>query len=218
MENKAEDVEIKTEKAEEKLERAGAEPGDAEKILDTEKVSGTEEKKEACEESKVENAEKTLAHVGDVAAEKTGEGSASVGEALAPEGEGSASVGETLAHAGEAATEKASAKDVGKKRDGKNKINSEKVVGSMELAAAFILVVLSGWLFFNTRGTRLLYVSVATGWVSRYYWVFLAAAVIFLAVGVFTLGFRCRAEGNVLQKEKGNLPGKDKEAEEKING
>lgn len=125
----------------------------------------------------------------------------------------SESTGEAPVHAGEAAVEKASAKDAGKKRDRKNRINRKKIAGGMELAAAFILTVVSGWLFFNTRGTRLLYVSVTTGRVSRYYWIFLAAAVILLAAGVFTLRLGRREGCNVLQEEKGNLPEKDKKVE-----
>lgn len=218
MENKAEDTEIKTENVEEKLERAGAEPGDTEKLLDAEKVSGVEEKKEACAEKKSESTEEVPTLVGEASA-PAGEVPASVGEASAPAGEvlahtreaATEKAGEVLAHAGETVTEKASAKDVEKKQDGKNKINSKKIAGGVELAAAFILAVLSGWLFFNTRGTRLLYISVTTGRVSRYYWVFLAAAVIFLAIGVFTLRPR-RREGKedvkeILLERDGNASG-----------
>lgn len=61
----------------------------------------------------------------------------------------------------------------------------KKTAGYVEVAAAFLLVLLSMWLFWNTRGTRLLYVSVMVGRVSRYYWIFLFAAVI---IGVIGLG------------------------------
>lgn len=165
MESQLENAEKKIKNADKKLESAGVEPGDMEKTLYTYKTSESEEKKAACAEKKAES-----------------------------RGEVTISVGEVSAHAGEVATEKIYAKDVGKKRDGKNKISRKKIAGGVELAAAFILAVMSGWLFSNTRGTRLLYVSVTTGRVSRYYWIFLAAALIFLAIGVFTLRFRPREE------------------------
>ena len=109
---------------------------------------------------------------------------------------------------GTSAKEKAAAENAlpqkeGKKRDGKKKISRTKIAGGLELAAAFILTLLSGGLFLNTRGTRLLYASVATGHVSRYYYFFILAAVIFLMMGVFTLKF-CRREGkeNLMEKDE----------------
>lgn len=165
MESQLENAEKKIKNADKKLESAGVEPGDMEKTLHTDKTSESEEKKAACAEKKSESTEEVPT-----------------------------SVGEVSAPAEEAAAEKASTKNAGNKEAGKNKISSKKIAGRMELAAAFILAVLSGWLFFNTRGTRLLYVSVTTGRVSRYYWIFLAAALIFLVIGVFTLRFRPREE------------------------
>lgn len=50
-----------------------------------------------------------------------------------------------------------------------------------------ILLLISAGLFLNTRGTRLLYVSVATGRISRYYWILLVAAVILGVMGLVTL-------------------------------
>lgn len=75
-------------------------------------------------------------------------------------------------------------------KDKKGKVSWRKIAACMELAVALMLITLSGWLFWNTRGTRLLYVSVATGRVSRYYWLFLAIAAIFLLLGVITLKHR----------------------------
>lgn len=106
------------------------------------------------------------------------------------------------------AAETAPSQNEGKKRDDRENISRTRIAGWMELAAAFILTVLSVGLFFNTRGTRLLYVSVATGRVSRYYYFFLLAALIFLMMGVFTLKF-CR------RKEKENLLERDEEAGKK---
>ncbi len=75
--------------------------------------------------------------------------------------------------------------DNGKRKKGK--LSRKKIAGYMQLAAAFILIVISVRLFLNTRGTRLLYVSVATGRVSRFYWIFSAAALILILTGAVTL-------------------------------
>lgn len=75
----------------------------------------------------------------------------------------------------------------------------KKIAGWVELAVSCILAALSVWLFLNTRGTRLLYVSVATGCISRYYWGFLAAAAVFVMFGAVTLK-------RVHRKERKNLP------------
>lgn len=156
-------------------------------------------------EKKIENAEEKpeSAGVEPGDTEKTSEGEEKKEACTEKDSE---STEEVPVHAGEAATEKISAKAAGKKRDRKNKISRKKIAGGVELAAAFILAVLSVWLFFNTRGTRLLYISVTLGRISRYYWVFLAAALIFLAIGLFTLRSRRR-------EEKKKLLERDKEVE-----
>ena len=103
-------------------------------------------------------------------------------------------------------TEEAAAdKKEGKSKDAKRHGSRRKIAGFAELAVAFLLIVLSAWLFINTRGTRLLYVSVTTGRVSRYYWVFAATAAIVAALGLATLR-RCRMEDGKM------LPKKDKKA------
>ena len=68
-----------------------------------------------------------------------------------------------------------------------DKTSRKKTAGYVEVAAAFLLILLSIWLFWNTRGTRLLYVSVMVGRVSRYYWIFLFAAVVIGVIGLVSL-------------------------------
>lgn len=110
-------------------------------------------------------------------------------------------VEEGTASTGEAAAEKTDNGSQDDKKQGRRK----KIMGIAELTAAFFLTALSAWLFINTRGTRLLYVSVATGRVSRYYWIFFAIAAIFAVLGLITLkGFR--------REDRRDLPGSDKEA------
>ena len=57
----------------------------------------------------------------------------------------------------------------------------------MELAAAFALAAVSVRLFLNTKGTQLLHVSVTVGRISRYYWIFLLAAMAAAVAGLVTL-------------------------------
>jgi len=68
-----------------------------------------------------------------------------------------------------------------------SKFSKKKIAGYIQLASALILIILSVRLFWNTRGTRLLYVSVAIGRISRYYWIFLAVGFILLLTGMITL-------------------------------
>ena len=80
-------------------------------------------------------------------------------------------------------------------KDKKGKVSWRNIAGCMELAGALMLITLSAWLFWNTKGTRLLHVSVAAGRVSRYYGISLAIAAIFLLLGIITLK-RQHKEGN----------------------
>lgn len=101
---------------------------------------------------------------------------------------------------GEAAADKTD----NKSKDEKKQAHRKKMTGIAELAIAFLLIALSAWLFINTRGTRLLYVSVATGRISRYYWVFFVIAAMFTILGLVTLKSSRR-------KGRENLPEKDKQ-------
>lgn len=101
---------------------------------------------------------------------------------------------------GEAAADKTD----NKSRDEKKQAHRKKMTGIAELAIAFFLIALSAWLFINTRGTRLLYVSVATGRISRYYWVFFVIAAMFTILGLVMLKSSRR-------KGRENLPEKDKQ-------
>lgn len=101
---------------------------------------------------------------------------------------------------GEAAADKTD----NKSKDEKKQAHRKKMTGIAELAIAFLLIALSAWLFINTRGTRLLYVSVATGRISRYYWVFFEIAAMFTILGLVTLKSSRR-------KGRENLPEKDKQ-------
>lgn len=98
------------------------------------------------------------------------------------------------------AADKTENKSKGEKKPGSRK----KVTGIVELAVAFLLIALSAWLFINTRGTKLLYVSVATGRISRYYWVFFVIAAMFTILGLVTLKSSRRKDGE-------NLPENDKQ-------
>lgn len=82
----------------------------------------------------------------------------------------------------------------------KNRTSRKKIAGYVELASAIILIILSVGLFLNTRGTRLLYVSVTAGRVSRYYWIFFLAAVVLGVIGLVTLRSLCR--GNCAEKQQ----------------
>ena len=62
-----------------------------------------------------------------------------------------------------------------------------KVIGCLEEMAAIGLAVLGGCMFYNTRGTRLLHVDVAFGRICRFYWIALAGALVFFAVGLYTI-------------------------------
>ncbi|MCM1025423.1 MAG: hypothetical protein NC432_03250 [Roseburia sp.] len=86
----------------------------------------------------------------------------------------------------EEATEEQAENPESKGTKGKRKVGRI-IAGALELAAALALTVLAGWLFRNTTGVRLLYVSVALGRVSRYYWIAMVAAVVFLAAGIVTI-------------------------------
>lgn len=94
--------------------------------------------------------------------------------------------------------------DKGKAKKGR--LSRKKVAGFMQLAAAFILLILSVRLFLNTRGTRLLYVSVTVGRVSRFYWIFLAAAFILLLTGALTLRRSPKKLPEPQGETKENLP------------
>lgn len=63
----------------------------------------------------------------------------------------------------------------------------KKFLGVLELLAAVALLALAGWMFYNTRGTRLLYVDVDFGRMCKYYWAPAAGALVFFAVGLYTL-------------------------------
>ena len=201
-------MEKNIEDAEEKVESVGVEPEDMEQILEGagERAVSTEGKAESIKETAAPSEGKTedIEEKGMSAEEKTED--TEERETSAEEKTEDTEERETSAEK-KAAVENALPQNEGEKQDGKKKISRAKITGYMELAAAFILALLSGGLFFNTRGTRLLYVSVATGRVSRYYCFFLLAALISLMMGVFTLKF-CRRE------EKENLLGRDEKVGE----
>ena len=167
---KAESTEIKAESVNEKAESTE---------IKTESVNEKAERTESKIESADERAEDTGGQIesGDKEAESTGEKPGNAEE-------GSECVKNTVAEGGTEA----------KSADIKSRRKRKKIAGFMELAIAFLLTALSAWLFLNTRGTRLLYVSVATGRVSRYYWIFLLAAVVIGVIGLVTLKSSRRAK------------------------
>lgn len=63
----------------------------------------------------------------------------------------------------------------------------KKLWGCVEIMIAIAMVVLAGWMFYNTRGARLLYVDVDFGRICKYYWAPAAGALVFFAVGLYTL-------------------------------
>ncbi len=69
----------------------------------------------------------------------------------------------------------------------KGKNTKRKVLGCLEALAAMGLAAFGGWMFWQTRGTRLLYVDVAFGRICRYYWIALMGALVFFAVSLYTL-------------------------------
>lgn len=69
----------------------------------------------------------------------------------------------------------------------KNEGKKRRLWGILELTAAALIFVFSVYLFLNTRGTNLLFVSVTFGRICRYYWIGLLAAMILGLVGGFTL-------------------------------
>lgn len=158
-----------------------------------EKLENIEEKLESTEE-KAESAEERPESAGEKP-ESTEKKPESAEERLESKEEKPESTGE-------AETEKAVADGEKDGKDEKKSINKKRIAGYVELTAAFILAALSVWMFINTRGTRLLYVSVTTGRISRYYWIFLAIAVIFAALGLITLKGQ-RREGRKNQSKKG---------------
>ncbi len=72
--------------------------------------------------------------------------------------------------------------DAPKGRGGKGRI-----WGYLAILAAVGLAVLGGWMFYNTQGTRLLYVDVTFGRICKYYWIAFIAMLVFFAVGLYTL-------------------------------
>lgn len=69
------------------------------------------------------------------------------------------------------------------KNEGKKRI----LWGILELTAAALIFIISFYLFLNTRGTKLLFVSVTFGRICRYYWIGLLAAIILGLVGWITI-------------------------------
>lgn len=69
----------------------------------------------------------------------------------------------------------------------KNEGKKRRLWGILELTAAALIFVFSVYLFLNTRGTNLLFVSVTFGRICRYYWIGLLAAMILGLVGWITL-------------------------------
>lgn len=62
-----------------------------------------------------------------------------------------------------------------------------RIWGYLAILAAVGLAVLGGWMFYTTRGTRLLYVDVTFGRICKYYWIAFIAMLVFFAVGLYTL-------------------------------
>ena len=177
IEDKAESINEKVEVTEIKAESVNEKAESTE--IKTESVNEKAERTESKIESADERAEDTGGQIesGDKEAESTGEKPGNAEE-------GSECVKNTVAEGGTEA----------KSADIKSRGKRKKIAGFMELAIAFLLTALSAWLFLNTRGTRLLYVSVATGRVSRYYWIFLLAAVVIGVIGLVTLKSSRRAK------------------------
>ena len=148
-----------------------------------EKLEGTEEKLAGTRESSEGTEEKTAGAEGKPESTEKRSGAESTGEVPT--------------------TDKTENKSKGDKKQRSRK----KITGIVELAVAFLLIALSAWLFINTRGTRLLYVSVTTGRVSRYYWVFFSIAAMFTVLGLITLK-------SSRKKGRENLPEKDKQTHE----
>lgn len=96
---------------------------------------------------------------------------------------GEAAPGEAAPAAGEAASSAAAPETQIPKGRGVR----GKVIGCLEEMAAIGLAVLGACMFYNTRGTRLLYVDVAFGRICRFYWIALAGALVFFAVGIYTI-------------------------------
>ena len=62
-----------------------------------------------------------------------------------------------------------------------------RIWGYLAILAAVGLAILGGWMFYTTRGTRLLYVDVTFGRICKYYWIAFIAMLVFFAVGLYTL-------------------------------
>lgn len=78
----------------------------------------------------------------------------------------------------------------------KNEGKKMRLWGILELTAAALIFVISVYLFLNTRGTKLLFVSVTFGRICRYYWIGLLAAIILGLVGWITLRWHSRTVRN----------------------
>ena len=182
IEDKQDNMEEKPEGTKEKSAGASESPeGTGEKTAGTRESSeGTEEKSAGARESSEGTEEKTAGAEEKPESTEKRSGTESTGEVPA--------------------ADKTENKSKGEKKQGSRK----KITGIVELAVAILLIMLSAWLFINTRGTRLLYVSVTTGRVSRYYWVFFSIAAMFTVLGLITLK-------SSRKKGREDLPEKDKQ-------
>lgn len=207
------DMAEKQDNVEEKLEDMAEKPASADKGSEcAEEKAGSvkeaqEESPERAEESPERVAEEKLERVAEKPERIAGESPEEKSERVegSPESpkEKLASKEEKPAAEGaeEAVADKSDHESKGEGKPGLRK----KIIGIAELTAAFLLIALSVWLFINTRGTRLLYVSVTTGRISRYYGVPFVMAAMLMMLGLITLK-SCR------RKDKKGLP----ETEEKV--
>lgn len=83
----------------------------------------------------------------------------------------------------------------------KNVDKKRMIRGTLELAATALILAFSVYLFYNTRGTRLLFVDVAFGRICRYYWIGLLAAIILGLMGLLTLKRHPRTTAKTDMKE-----------------
>lgn len=180
-----EGIEEKPEGKGEKEEEIDEKTGDV-----NEERDGIEETEDVSEETKA--AEESAEDV----SEKQTEAKAADGSGIPKESKAEAKKGiaeKEQERIGKTAPDKTNHKRKDKKNrkaksiDMDDKTSRKKTAGYVEVAAAFLLILLSIWLFWNTRGTRLLYVSVMVGRVSRYYWIFLFAAVVIGVIGLVSL-------------------------------
>lgn len=91
------------------------------------------------------------------------------------------------AASGGAALEKGTAETKAAEKKPKGGNLKRRAFACLEILASVLLAVLGGWMYYHTRGVRLLYVSVAFGRICKYYWIPFIGALVFFAVGFYTL-------------------------------